>query len=368
MVKEQCAVWQRPCGAMDRQMPTATFQQCREHLKAILEAAPGGIPLSNVKRLFRSRYQLALSETVFGHSRLSDLLQDERFSDLCQVELEGHGYTVRSPSMLPGLRTMPSDVSGNDSMPKILVENTVHSTMSSTASVRFRSKSLPSAFFSCTSDCSAGCHRGHCDSTHSGDSLDSDASPCFEAVDEREQKARVFCPDEPLMLEEDVAIDEVVQHFFSETPWETLHAALISSDAHDLFWESHFSNSTEQKSTSFCPNEPLMLEEELAVERSDHIITETPWETLHRSLIPCYAATCPRPTATLSPEKTSEIREEKPLLVEDSLVIEESFDYVGTETPTPWLTPQHPAWSHAGESRFNWAVPSNLYAVTAQVG
>jgi len=35
-----------------------------------------------------------LSETYLGHSRLSDLLQDEKFSDLCTLRLQKNGYIV----------------------------------------------------------------------------------------------------------------------------------------------------------------------------------------------------------------------------------------------------------------------------------
>jgi len=52
------------------------------------------VSLSNIKRLFRLRYKTELSETYFGHSRLSDLLQDEKFSDLCTLRLQKNGYIV----------------------------------------------------------------------------------------------------------------------------------------------------------------------------------------------------------------------------------------------------------------------------------
>ena len=52
------------------------------------------IPLSNVKRLFRSRYHTELSETALGHSKLSELLQDPKLKDICHVRLQGHGYVV----------------------------------------------------------------------------------------------------------------------------------------------------------------------------------------------------------------------------------------------------------------------------------
>jgi hypothetical protein len=47
-----------------------------------------------VKRLFRSRFAVELSETALGHSQVSELLQDERFADICRVKLEVQGYIV----------------------------------------------------------------------------------------------------------------------------------------------------------------------------------------------------------------------------------------------------------------------------------
>jgi hypothetical protein len=69
-------------------------------LQAILGIAPEfvedkrTVPLSNVKRLFRSKFNTELSETVLGHSKLSELLQDPRMKDICRVRLGAHGYVV----------------------------------------------------------------------------------------------------------------------------------------------------------------------------------------------------------------------------------------------------------------------------------
>merc|ERR1740117_2507404 len=105
MMKEQCAVRQRPCSNPNQEvgtLPFADWNVARSCLKFILEESavaqddngPGIVPLSNVKRLFRSRFEVELSETKLGHSKLSELLQDACFGDLCYVQLEGHGYTV----------------------------------------------------------------------------------------------------------------------------------------------------------------------------------------------------------------------------------------------------------------------------------
>jgi hypothetical protein len=102
MVKEQCAVRGRPCagGARGMTMPVATWDAVRVCLQEILNeqmkvsGRTAFIPLSNVKRLFRSKFHVELSETALGHAKLSELLQDERLQDLCAVRLQGHGYVV----------------------------------------------------------------------------------------------------------------------------------------------------------------------------------------------------------------------------------------------------------------------------------
>lgn len=88
-----------PAGAST--LSLATWEVARKCLREVLDSAagldstgPASIPLSNVKRLFRSKYQIELSETSLGHSKLSELLQDARFSDICEVQLQGQGYIV----------------------------------------------------------------------------------------------------------------------------------------------------------------------------------------------------------------------------------------------------------------------------------
>eukprot|EP00408_Alexandrium_pacificum_P036469 CAMPEP_0171273410 /NCGR_PEP_ID=MMETSP0790-20130122/62272_1 /TAXON_ID=2925 /ORGANISM="Alexandrium catenella, Strain OF101" /LENGTH=595 /DNA_ID=CAMNT_0011742401 /DNA_START=18 /DNA_END=1807 /DNA_ORIENTATION=- len=93
MVKERCAERQRPCtSAAQGKGALATWEMVRACLQEILCAlAPGvnSIPLSNVKRLFRSRFHTELSETALGHAKLSELLQDPRLRDVCSVRLQG---------------------------------------------------------------------------------------------------------------------------------------------------------------------------------------------------------------------------------------------------------------------------------------
>jgi len=121
MRKEQCAQQQRRCipvgsgtivvgGGCQASpaLPPATLEVVRHYLREILQANTV-VPLSNIKRIFRTRYQTELSETMLGHSRLSDLLQDRRFHDLCTVQLQRNGYAVIAQ---PGLQKAPMRATG----------------------------------------------------------------------------------------------------------------------------------------------------------------------------------------------------------------------------------------------------------------
>mmetsp|Transcript_59405 Transcript_59405/g.114655 ORF Transcript_59405/g.114655 Transcript_59405/m.114655 type:complete len:504 (+) Transcript_59405:121-1632(+) len=106
MLKCRCAQQQRPvvdppvlaCPDGPLQFQVADWDTARQKLREILDSAAlhgaNQVPLSNVKRLFRSVFQMELSETALGHSKLSDLLQDPRFSDICSVQLQDRGYAV----------------------------------------------------------------------------------------------------------------------------------------------------------------------------------------------------------------------------------------------------------------------------------
>jgi len=101
MVKERHAVCQQPCaagaGASRSRGPVASWAVLRASLQDLLkEVASNGqpIPLSNIKRLFRSKFHIELSETALGYAKVSELLQDSRLSDLCEVKLQGHGYVI----------------------------------------------------------------------------------------------------------------------------------------------------------------------------------------------------------------------------------------------------------------------------------
>ncbi|CAE8642229.1 unnamed protein product, partial [Polarella glacialis] len=76
------------------------------------------------------RFSIELSETMLGHSKLSELLQDERFADVCSVKLEGHGYIVVQKTMHgnPGTH---SQLRHSPAVPAAMVSHTMPATIPS---------------------------------------------------------------------------------------------------------------------------------------------------------------------------------------------------------------------------------------------
>jgi hypothetical protein len=103
MLKEQCAKRQRPCASSSRSgSGLATMDMVRTLIQEVIRKLPpsGSVPLSNMKRLFRSRFHIELSETALGYAKLSELLQDPCLRDICTVRLQGHGYVI-CPRAIP---------------------------------------------------------------------------------------------------------------------------------------------------------------------------------------------------------------------------------------------------------------------------
>jgi hypothetical protein len=105
MIKEQRALQHQALPLVNDEaaaLPCATWEQAIACVRLILDATqaagdqegPAQVALSNVKRLFRSQFGLELSETFLGHSKLSELMQDHHFEDLCYVSLGRQGYSV----------------------------------------------------------------------------------------------------------------------------------------------------------------------------------------------------------------------------------------------------------------------------------
>jgi len=96
--KELCAEkQQRYASLADDGCAVATWPMVRACLRELLRSLPSEcecFPLSNLKRVFRTRFQVELSETALGYAKISELLQDPRLKDLCTVQLRDQGYVV----------------------------------------------------------------------------------------------------------------------------------------------------------------------------------------------------------------------------------------------------------------------------------
>jgi hypothetical protein len=99
-VKDSAAAEQSSCAhaACVSDLTLATWETARSYLRIILsdsmKSGTDSVPLSNIKRIFRSQFSTELSETSLGHSKLSELLQDSKLSDICTVRLLEQGYFV----------------------------------------------------------------------------------------------------------------------------------------------------------------------------------------------------------------------------------------------------------------------------------
>merc|ERR1719387_3040512 len=100
LVKKQHAECMRPCApaANEAVLPCADWDAVRACMAGImataLQSGDGVERLANIKRVFRAKYQLELSETMLGHTKLSELLQDPRLADICTVELRNGVFAV----------------------------------------------------------------------------------------------------------------------------------------------------------------------------------------------------------------------------------------------------------------------------------
>jgi len=97
MIKDTAA--ERCIGSsISQQIPLASWASVRSCMVEVLDSAlrkgKKQVPISTLKRLFRSRFHVELSETALGYTKLSDLLQDQVFSDICSVKLLEVGYVL----------------------------------------------------------------------------------------------------------------------------------------------------------------------------------------------------------------------------------------------------------------------------------
>jgi len=96
-VKEQLALEGNALtatGQSEETLRVASMREAQDGMLQILQDASGRIPLSNVKRFFRTKFELELSETSLGQAKLSELLNGDHFKGICVVELQETGYVV----------------------------------------------------------------------------------------------------------------------------------------------------------------------------------------------------------------------------------------------------------------------------------
>lgn len=210
LIKKQHAEYGLPCAmqSAERTLPCADWGTMRNCLMEIMTEAyhseEGVERLANIKRIFRSRYHLDLSETLLGHTKLSELLQDPRLADLCSVELWNGSYAVvpktssngpspiccgpespfgalhlqfapsspqahpelpeTAPVQPPPWQLSPSSLRKNGSITKVpggtLVKNTFIDVPTATpaAGARLRARSVPKDFGSKKNEWEAACH------------------------------------------------------------------------------------------------------------------------------------------------------------------------------------------------------------------
>jgi len=267
LVKSVCAQQKRPhagsavaeLGSEVAPLAVADWEAARGKMQGILDSArlrgSSFVPLSNVKRLFRSLHQLELSETALGHWKLTDLLQDSRFHDICTVRLRDRGYIVVPATPVTEAPTHPilnnpppeerravdvatgSRADDRGAAPPVR-QAFIHfrpcPPTPYTQAALCRSHSVPPSSTSCSTSCSSNdsssCSRDSSLET-AGRLRQSPAAKQKEAepspMQAEPEAPALFCPDVPLCLEE-----------------AGLHSA--HQDA---------------ARPQFCPDEPLSLED-----------------------------------------------------------------------------------------------------------
>jgi len=314
MVKSRCAQHRCPVPGVQGGVPqqrqglaVADWGAAREKLREILVAEP--VQLSNVKRLFRSSYQMELSETALGYTTLTELLGDARFHDVCTVRAQGLGHVVllaEPCEVVPSESSRrPDAVQEQDTSqvtPPPVAHTFIHfgpqfTGMSSCVAdvVNRRCRSLPPSAIAPLSPIPAPTKKAADPTTcgHSGQRgttpprstavmADPPAIPAFVAK---------FCPDEPLCLEEvDLAMSPETSPLPVCTPspqyhntntedlersaWEATCRALgIKPLGDDLASFSTSADSTPEAKVEassgripFCPREALVIEEDMVGE------------------------------------------------------------------------------------------------------
>lgn len=87
--RQQNALRGLPTGVGKDESYVKTWPELKAKMQSLLDEQPDGIlEVSRLKLVFRSRFQTELSETVFGHCTLSDLLGDPEFCNEFETDVE----------------------------------------------------------------------------------------------------------------------------------------------------------------------------------------------------------------------------------------------------------------------------------------
>jgi len=350
LAKSVCAQQKRPLsgsaaaelGSEVAPLAVADWEAARSKMKEILDSAAvrgqSFVPLSNVKRLFRSLHRLELSETALGHCKLTDLLQDTRFHDVCAVRLRDRGYIVvpAAPVMEapthPVLNGSPPEETWGLDVPTVLqtdgrgVAPPVRHTFIHfrpfpptpyTQAAVCRSRSVPPNSTNCSTSCSSSGSSNssniNSNSCSRNSSLETDGHlrqlPAAEHKEAGPSPMRaepetpaLFCPDEPLCLEEaglqcaPSNRSSQASPFPLATPSPCYMRSGLTSETTfrslGLIPGSRTSELQDAVRPAFCPDEPLLLEDAIDVNTSS-------------SLMENWASPAPCPAWTPSPHYSS---------------------------------------------------------------
>jgi len=277
MIKEQCAQLNAACKASlaaagvsdttgapkdESELSLATWETARKHLKEILEenasksGSLGTVPLSNVKRLFRSKFQTELSETKLGHSKISELLQDQRFGDICTLELQPHGYIVVQVEVQESSKSLAAEeATGADGMEYSWDYQGEKLTMSvlDVLADELRRQAVTKAKWPSLD----GCWEGLVQRTF----IHATPPPPTPPAHVKRRSASLprdlsFSSDEDAKELDNQRFAGITFASDSETP---LHAVLDQSDSNS---EISFGNNKENHRLQFCVDEPLVLDED----------------------------------------------------------------------------------------------------------
>lgn len=222
MAKARCAQQQCPLPAVsgatddtDRsELAIADWDAAVTTLREILGEAAShqGSPqvqLSNVKRLFRSLHQMELSETALGYATLTELLNDPRFRSICEVRAQGRGHVVVpvSPEVSPTKDNgLPRCSGGYPMQERRDSEHAMcaHEAWPVLSEERRRWSSLPASPLldvpmTPEEDQS---EQSCCDGAFAIFEKNSSASSTTAETLPQSPRYQVFCPDEPLCLED----------------------------------------------------------------------------------------------------------------------------------------------------------------------